>query len=186
VTETDMRLKTKTGQGGHGPLLRMWKVWRDQPEANRPAFVEACLGRKCHYMVIDFLALCEGAGPSVFPLVPQPAAACASCVSCLPSPNPCPPAPARATSCSEPLGCALRRLEPEAWNHRGECSRMQRFPPAASADGGARGVWRLHHERGAPAPAPRMLPRAPLRSTIGVQASPRVDLGYLSCLSGYD
>jgi hypothetical protein len=42
----------------------MWKEWRAQPEAARPAFVEACLG----YMVIDFLALCQGAGPSVSPL----------------------------------------------------------------------------------------------------------------------
>ena len=104
---------------------------------------------------------------------------CASCVSCLPPPNSCPPAPARATSCSDPLGCALRRLEPEAWNHRGECSRTQRIMPAASADGGARGgVWSLQHERGAPAPAPRMPARAPLRSTIGVQASPHVALGW--------
>jgi hypothetical protein len=86
---------------------------------------------------------------------------------------------ARATSCSDPLGCALRRLEPEAWNHRGECSRTQRIMPAASADGGARGgVWSLQHERGEPAPAPRMPARAPLRSTIGVQASPHVALGW--------
>ena len=59
-----MRLKTKTGQGGLGSILPMWKEWRAQPEAARPAFVEACLG----YMVIDFLALCQGAGPSVSPL----------------------------------------------------------------------------------------------------------------------
>jgi hypothetical protein len=69
------------------------------------------------YMYLDFVEHCEGARPSVFPAGWQPAACCASCVSCLP-----------------PLNHALPRPpEPRAaWN---------RSAWRAQGSSGKRGLW---------------------------------------------
>jgi hypothetical protein len=50
-----MRLETKTGWTGQVTIRHWWEIWRAQPEAERPAFVEDCIG----YLKLDFLALCE-------------------------------------------------------------------------------------------------------------------------------
>ena len=115
----------------------MWKEWRAQPEAARPAFVEACLA----YMVIDFLALCQGAGPSVFPLSSLRSAAggrlpLLCLVPAAPKPMPSPArqshellGPARLRAAKARAGSmeSSRIVLPNAANHAGsECRRRRK------------------------------------------------------------
>ncbi len=104
-----MHIATKTGWKDRVSVRDFFDGWREQKPDDRLLFVEDCIG----YMYLDFVEHCEGARLSVFPrwlfsvfpagfTAPPPAplrlGAC--------RPKPCPPAPARATSCSEPLGMA--------------------------------------------------------------------------------
>jgi hypothetical protein len=104
-----VHIATKTGWKDRVSVRDFFDGWREQKPDDRLLFVEDCIG----YMYLDFVELCEGARLSVFPRCCSPSSRLVLqrrrlrlCVSVPAAPKPCPPAPARATSCSDPLGMA--------------------------------------------------------------------------------
>ena len=158
----------------------MWKEWRAQPEAARPAFVEACLG----YMVIDFLALCQGAGPSVSPLSSLRSAAGGRLLrplvsrACRPQthalPRPPEPRAARTRSAARCEGSSRKHgIIAESAPERSESCRQRVQTAAQGEECGVFSTSAVSQRQSRACP-----PEPPFRSTIGVQASPHVALGW--------
>ena len=167
-----MRLETKTGWKGRVTIRHWGDIWRAQPETERPAFVEDCIG----YLKIDFLALCDGACPyRLSALIPPPCAAGGHLLrplvsrACRPPSHalPRPPEPRAARNHSAWRAQAssgkhgrLAEGAPEFSDPRRQ--RVQLAVPGEGGDFSTRAVRQHQH---------RACPPEPHRITIGVQAS---------------